>query len=746
MRPHPKTNRQISRIISGWTKLALIAVLLLVLSAPRAVNAHGYIVRSIPEDRASLERAPARVSYWFSEELEPDFSSITVRDATGEIVATGGVAPESGVLLSARLPSGLPNGAYVVDLRLAFASDGHVIAESRTFFIGEAAGGAASSSANWAAVPWEVVWRAALLVCTLLLFGTFTVYTLVLVPAWGSASYTAGRLPPRVMRRLNGLVIVGLIGAFAASIAALLQQSSVFFGADVGRVLGEGLWNVVRIGTRFGDTWNARMLLLALIAALFGASLYVRREYPNLVYPLWVASAWGMALVLGAWSVSAHAAGSLTLAWIALISDWVHGLAAGFWAGGLAALTLVLPVALQPYTGDQRRQVIVAALNRFSPVAAAGLVVVVATGVYNALNWFYRPADIGTSYGGTLLLKLLFVALLIAIGALHRMALAPERYERFLNLTRRVRAFLPTLQLESALAVVVLIAAGWLSATPPPDPNLAGENTPVPRVTADLNGVTLNGEITPGGPGVNSYDVLLTQNSAPIEAATARIRLVDPTRDWRGAWHPLDPVGDGLYAAVGDDLNQAGDWWALIDVGEQRAAFVVNVSEEAAVIRQRPPNALQGLALVGVLGALGFAAYPLARRGYRKLDRSPASIVIALGATAATVVITVIGIGAALSSQSEYEAVVSPPPTVVNVVLPDQASLERGQAALAAACAGWSADPTFGALIGRLERTRDEELYAMTRDGWRTLLPCAALDDSMRWDVVNYLRSLEGSS
>ena len=37
-------------------------------------------------------------------------------------------------------------------------------------------------------------------------------------------------------------------------------------------------------------------------------------------------------------------------------------------------------------------------------------------------------------------------------------------------------------------------------------------------------------------------------------------------------------------------------------------------------------------------------ADPLARRGYRKLDRSPASIMIALGATAATVVITVIGI------------------------------------------------------------------------------------------------------
>ncbi len=743
MRLHPKKHPRISRIISGWTKLALIAVLLLVLSAPQTVSAHGYIVRSIPEDRAALERAPARVSYWFSEELEPDFSSITVRDATGEVVATGGVAPESGVLLSARLPSGLPDGAYVVDLRLAFASDGHVIAESRTFFIGEAVGGTAGAVSNWSAEPFEVLWRAALLSSTLLLFGTFTVYTLVLVPAWGSSTYPAGLLPPRVMRRLNLLVIGGLIGAFAASIAALLQQSSVFFGADVGRVLTEGLWNVVRIGTRFGDTWNARLLLLALIAALFGATLYLRREYPNLVYPLWVAGAWGMALVLGAWSVSAHAAGSLTLAWVALLSDWMHGLAAGFWAGGLAALTLVLPSALQPYTGDQRRQVIVAALNRFSPIAAAGLVVVVATGVYNALNWFYQPADVGTGYGGALAIKLLFVVLLIAVGALHRLALAPERYARFVHWTRRVRTFLPSLQLESGLALVVLIAAGWLSATPPPDPNLAGESVPVPRVSAELNGVTLSGEITPGGPGVNSYDVLLTQNGAPVEGVNARIRLADPLRDWRGAWHTLDDVGDGLYAAVGDDLTQAGDWWALIEVDGERAAFSVNVNEAAAVIRQRPPNSFQLLALVGVIGALGFAVYPLARRGYRKLDRSPTSLVIALGATAATVAITVIGLGAALSSQSEYEAVVSPPPAVVNAVLPDQASLERGEVALESRCAGWLGDPAFAALTERLDRTRDEDMYAMTRDGWRTLPPCAVLEDQTRWDVVNYLRSLE---
>lgn len=744
MSPQP-TPRPTSRIISVWTKIALIAALLLVLgglSAP--VSAHGYIVRAIPEDRAALERSPARVSYWFSESLEPEFSSITVRDSAGSVIASGGVPAESGSLLTARLPSALPDGAYIVDLRLAFASDGHVIAESRTFFIGEGeAAGGAGGSADAGAVTAEIVWRAALLISTLLLFGTFTLYTLVLVPAWGSSSYPAGLLPPRVMRRLHVIVIAGLIGAFAASIAALLQQTSVFFGADVGRVISDGLWNVVRIGTRFGDTWNARMLLLALIAALFAGSLYVRRDQPALVYPLWAACAWALALVLGTWSVSAHAAGSLTLAWVALASDWIHGMAAGFWAGGLAALTLVTPAALQPYTGDARRAALLAALNRFSPIAAAGLVVVVATGVYNALNWFSRPADLATPYGSALGVKLLFVTLLIGVGALHRMALSPARYERFLNLTSRIRAFTPTLRVESALAILVLVAAGWLSATPPPDPELAGASVPAPRVAGALNGRTLNAEITPGGPGVNTVDVVITQDGVPVEGLDARLRFADPSRDWRGEWHVLEDVGDGLYAAVGDDLNQAGAWWALIALDGTQTAFPVEINTEAAVITGRPPTALQLIALIGAFGSLAFAGYPLAKRLYHKLDRSPSSLLIALGALAATAVITVIGIGAALSAQTSYQAVVSPPPVVVNAVLPDQASVERGRDVLANACPAW-AGGDLTALVQRLDRTRDEDLYAMTRDGWRGLPPCAALDDQTRWDAVNYLRSLEG--
>src|SRR5437868_10230291 len=102
--------------------VVLIALLTLFLSISPAF-AHGYILRSIPEDRAVLEHPPARLQYWFSEPLEKQFSSLTVRDQTANIIATGGVSDTDRSLLTVRLPQGLPDGAYVVDMRLAFASD-----------------------------------------------------------------------------------------------------------------------------------------------------------------------------------------------------------------------------------------------------------------------------------------------------------------------------------------------------------------------------------------------------------------------------------------------------------------------------------------------------------------------------------------------------------------------------------------------------------------------------------------------
>ncbi|MCS7072741.1 MAG: copper resistance protein CopC, partial [Anaerolinea sp.] len=342
--------RRTLRIRSATLWISLLTLLLIGVDA---VSAHGYIIRAIPEDQARLTRAPARAQYWFSEGLEPQFSRVTVYDQSNAVIAQGGVVPGDAARMEARLPNGLPDGAYIVELRVAFASDGHVQIARQVFYVGDAAA-LVGQGIGSDVVPLEIVWRALTLTSFTLLVGALTAYALVFVPAWGSPKHPAGLLPPRVMARLNLLIVVGLAGGLAGTLLALLQQTMAFFDADLITVLRDGLWEVVRTGTQFGGTWTLRLIVLLIIAALHGASLYFRRDEPGLVRAFWTANGWAAPLTFATMSIASHAAGSPTLPWVALFIDWFHGTAVGVWIGGIVALALVLPVALRPLEGEAR--------------------------------------------------------------------------------------------------------------------------------------------------------------------------------------------------------------------------------------------------------------------------------------------------------------------------------------------------------------------------------------------------------
>jgi methionine-rich copper-binding protein CopC/uncharacterized membrane protein len=699
-----------------------VLITLFALTVPPAA-AHGYIVRAIPEDRAVLERAPLRVQYWFSESLEAAFSTITIRDPAGTEIASGGVDARDPRLLAARLPVGLPDGAYAVDLRIAFASDGHVIAERRAFFVGQA-GAFAEAAAAAGAVPLEVVWRALVLLGTTLLFGALGAYRLVFLPAWGSAVHPMGNLPPRVMRRLAPIMIAAWIAALIGSIIALLQQAMIYFDADLGRVLSENLWSIVRTSTRFGDTWNARMALLGLIGALLAFAWYVRASQPALVRPFLSACLWGMPPLILTWSAAAHAAGSPILPWAALFSDWLHGIGVGLWAGGVAALALILPAAAAPYSGDERAAVIRPAIRRFTPVALACVGVVIATGVYNAANWIAAPSDLALPYGVTLILKAAMIAPLLALG--------------YIQWRGR---FTPTaIRIEMIAAAAVVIAAAFLSATPVPPIEIAGRDQPAPTANARIGALDAMVTIAPGGPGVNTIDVALTRDGAPIEAESVRLQLAHPASDVRGAPLDAEPLGQGVYTAAGDELDRAGTWWLIADVDGAQTALAFEIRADAAVALTRDPSVVNLIALVFVSAALVRAAYPSARRFVRWLDWNPGAITAAGAAIAACIVVVIFGVIASNEAAAQLDAQLNPPPAIVNSILPDAESLARGQTIFAESC-GW-AGATLAELRRRLDRARDETLYAAVRDGWRDLPACRiALDtDAARWDVVNWIR------
>lgn len=737
-----------------WARWATLLALILVVCVSPSL-AHGYLLRSIPEDRSALERAPTRLQYWFSEDLEADFSSLVLRDSRGAVVAEGGVDPQNSALLTLRLPaSSLPDGAYVVELSPAFSSDGHVSLSTTVFFVGEAVGNIASQAASTLPQPLEILWKMLLLSGTHLLFGTGMLYVFVLRPAWGSARYAAGDLPLRVMQRLNALIWIGLALAISGNLLALVQQSTVFFNTGLAEVISGNLWQVVRIGSRFGDVWTIRMIFLVMMLVLHTASLLYRERYPETVAPFWSAGTWCMALVLGAGAIVSHAAGSLVMPWLALTMHWLHTLASAFWVGGLAALALVLPVALQPLAPDSRQPILLAALRRYSALVIGALAVVITSGLYNSSNWFFAPQDVISTYGGVLGLKVLMVMLLVAVGGMHHLALRPTLARRLKvsewPLVRQAGQFHSTLNGETLIAVFVLVAAATLSSTPIPQPTFLDRTLPPQTQTVEAGDYLVTATIAPGGTGVNTFDVSVTDalSGVPQDDLSIRMQLSAPDRDVRGSLHVVESLEEGLYATSLGDIDLAGRWWSSLDIRTRaglptQAAFEWQISAEANVIRTLPPSVWTLLLAFAVTGAVGLVLLPSARALVLRMNLSPQSLLTAGAGIGISVLLMAVSVVVVEQQRVAQLVAQTPLPTIINPTLPTQASVRQGQTLYNDHCIIWQSVTDFRGFINQVDRLRDEEIYQAVQRGWRSMPPCnGSLDAAQTWDIVNFVRVL----
>jgi len=731
------------------------------LLASAVVKAHGYVVRAIPADRSTLERPPTRLQYWFSEDLEPRFSEIKLRDQSGEVIASGAVDEANHALLTLRAPAGLPDGAYIVELRPAFASDGHVIAESRVFFVGDEVGGVTGSAATDRAIPLEALWRAGLNLANFLFFGASLLFRAVLLPAWGNLRNPRSPLPSRVMRMLRNCLITAVVLAELANLIALLQQSMVFFNTDAAQVIQQNLWSVVLIGSRFGDVWIFRMVLLLFGGVLLFVAEYYRPLMPQLSAGIWQGMPWLGALFIGLTMVTSHAAGSTLMPWLAIAVDWLHALAAAFWLGGALTLTLLLGPALTPLDDERRRTAMRAVMGRFSRIVTPLVALMIVSGVYNALNFFITPADLDTSYGRTLGLKLLMIAPLLLIGAWQHIATRPQlgaRLEPLLSMLplslrsrmEQAAARGKALRLEAVLMLALLFAVAWLSATPVPEPESQRKDVETPQITQTFGEFTVTSAIIPGGPGVNTYDVVVRRGGAPATDLSIRLQLVNAERGIRSAWQSAEQVDAGLYAAAGDDIDEAGEWWSLVDIVEAngvvtRAAAAWEISESAAVIQSRPLNVAHLMLLLAIAAIVAALVQRGTRRLLAALNITPATSLLAAGVLALSVGVMVFGAHLIGERQRDYEATLNPPPETVNTVLPDAESLKRGEALYRERCLSWqgqSAD--FRALGNRLWSARDDFLYSVVVAGWRDLPACEGeIGERERWDIVNYFRTFE---
>jgi copper resistance protein D len=250
--------------------------------------------------------------------------------------------------------------------------------------------------------------------------------------------------PPSRASRLERSLPFLLI---AIGLADLLLRSQMITGRHGSEVVA--LLPAVLLKTHFGRAWIARTALLIIVAI---ATATERGA---------IAAAAGAILLLTA-SLSGHAADSGDFS-LAVLTDWLHLLAVSIWIGGLVQLAFLLRRWIA--SGELRASSTIAAeVKRFSTLASLSVAVVAATGMF---QFWHRvggvDALLGTNYGQTLGVKLVFVLGLLALGALNRYVLVPK----FSSSPEAPRKLFKSVCGEIVLASAILVCAAILLQLPP---------------------------------------------------------------------------------------------------------------------------------------------------------------------------------------------------------------------------------------------------------------------------------------
>lgn len=431
-----------------WWPLAVpLALLAVLLAAP--VLGHATLQSSSPMQGAHLERAPDRVSVTLTEPVDVGGSSLHVLDSDrrrvdlGDQVVTAGGNPT----ISVGLPANLPEGAYRMVWTALSRTDGHTTSGSVGFAIGSHEAPAGTSDP-------ELSVQSAL--ARFLAYAGFSL-------AFGAAGFLLWMSPVGYPASTARMAL--LVGA------TLHAAGTVLFLAHTASGAGLALGEVGRTGV--GQVLLLRTALAA--AAWVLALLWTIRPVqagPSVVTLLLLGSALG----------SARLGHAFTHGYAATALDLLHLVAAATWVGGLALLLFYIWQAGRgPVTMDELRALGI----RFGTLAMVAVTVLVATGLITSFAILGRSllADplhtLASPYGGLLMAKVLLAGVMVAIAAVNRfILLAPldgsgagrgETWRRRLGggalAPGRLRRLIVA---ETAVGIVVLLLAGFLTSVSPP--------------------------------------------------------------------------------------------------------------------------------------------------------------------------------------------------------------------------------------------------------------------------------------
>ena len=610
---------------------------------PQAAQAHANYDHSEPAANATVPsgQSPAQVQVWFTEQVEPNFSTLAVLDQNGKHVEVGGAKPVANDpnSLTVGLQPNLPDGPYTVSFKSVSAEDGHIVTSSFAFLVGAGtlpAGVLGVSPLDLAEQSqtgpttnlnfWSVLLRWLNYLSAAALVGALVYALLVWRPAVAQARATkrmgteldkAYRLGLGRAGFVSGL---GMLGLLVGWLGWILYQAASFSNQSFGQLFGFGdgtglsALSDFLFNSHYGQIWLARFVLLVLtgLALWLTFSGGSRRPLPAIAKPItpsllpsedvqaavsspapvaantvvlsgldarpklaWLTLGLG-ALTLMTSSLSSHAAGVPNWTWFLIGSDWVHLLSTSVWIGGLLAMSSGLAAAipaLRPGSGDRTR-LLAALIPAFSQLAIISVMLLIITGTLQATVHLSDPGDlILTPYGLSLTVKISLMVPLLLLGAYNLLVVSPKmrRWAKSkktgaegagsLEAGKQGLRFRQAVIAEIVLALLVLVAAAFLTSTAPP----SGVTDHLVSMQSIEDDLTVDFALTPAQPGSNTFEVRLSDTVTGEPATGVRsvqLQLSMIEMDMGNSQLDLKPTGanNGRYIGQAAFVSMSGTW------------------------------------------------------------------------------------------------------------------------------------------------------------------------------------------
>lgn len=380
------------------TLLVALAALLggaLLLAGP--ASAHATVTTSTPADGARLQQAPKTVDITFDEGVTVgSVGYLHVTDQSGARIDTGATTQPAQDQITVTIRSGLGDGTYTASFRVTSA-DSHPVAGTIRFLVGDGAlvrGSVSASGGNGASETALDVIRWLSFAGLALLGGVW-----LLLTVWPEG---------RDDRRARRFVWGGWIAVGAGALLELLLQGPYTAGLGPQRLFDPALIDNT-LHTDYGQLHSARLLLLGALGLLFALSLRVDAKPAP-----WEGIAGLAGIGIAATFSAAGHAGTADPTGLSIVIDMLHLLAMTAWVG---ALVMLVGAVLPRREPDEIRRVV----PMVSTVAFAGVVVLAATGSYNAWRGIGTvDAIFTTSYGLLVVAKVVLFVGLLAVAYVSR--------------------------------------------------------------------------------------------------------------------------------------------------------------------------------------------------------------------------------------------------------------------------------------------------------------------------------------